>query len=54
MDSNRQQPTKRPYESPTVSRVYVDPIIDMLAVCGDPTVPGDGKTSPTVCANLSS
>ena len=54
MDSTSRKVTKRPYESPTVSRVYVDPIIDMLSVCGDPTIVGDGKTSLGPCQTLSS
>ena len=54
MDKPSPQPRpKRPYEPPSISRVYVDPIIDMLAVCGDPEL-GTGKTSPTVCETVAS
>ena len=40
---------KRTYEAPTVSRVYVDPIVDMLTQCGV----GDGKTDQS-CGTISS
>ena len=53
MEQKSQHSTKRPYEAPTVSKVYIDPIVDMLALCGDPTL-GDGKTTQGICDTLSS
>ena len=53
MEKSSQQPhVKRAYEAPTVSRVYVDPVVDMLTLCGDPYLQ-DGKTSG-LCPTVSS
>lgn len=53
MEKSSQLPrAKRAYEAPTVSRVFVDPVVDMLTQCGDPYLQ-DGKTSG-FCETVSS
>jgi hypothetical protein len=50
---SQQSAAKRAYEAPSVTRVFIDPIVDMLTACGDPYLQ-DGKTAPSICATVSS